>query len=335
MRAVLQRGFGGPEVLRPGEAPDPRPGPGEVLVRVRACALNHLDLWVRSGAVARPPLPHILGSDVAGEIASGPGKGRRVVAYPGLPCGSCTACKGGQENRCEMLRILGYQVAGGYAEYVALPRRNLFPAPGGLSWEEAAAVPLVSTTVHHALVERARLRAGETLLVWAAGSGVGSAAVQLGKHLRARVVATAGAETKLKQAARLGADELIHHREADVAAEVARLTGGRGVDVVLEHVGAQTWPASLRSLARGGRMVTFGVTTGGTASVEIRQVYQRQVSILGSYLGTRRDLAAALRLVARKALRPVVDSVLPLERAAEAHRKMEKSEHFGKIVLKA
>ncbi len=334
MRAVLQRAFGGPEVLEPGEAPEPKPRPGEALVRVRACALNHLDLWVRSGAVARPPLPHILGSDVAGEIASGPGKGRKVVAYPGLPCGSCAACRGGRENRCEKLRVLGYQVDGGYAERVALPRRGLFPAPPGLSWEEAAAVPLVFTTAHHALVARAGLRAGETLLVWGAGSGVGSAAVQLGKHLRARVIATAGSEAKMKKAARLGADEVVNHREADVADEVRRLTGGRGADVVLEHAGAQTWPASLHALARGGRMVAFGVTTGGTGSVDIRSLYQRHISILGTYLGTRKDLAAVLRLAGRNAVRPVVDSTFPLERAADAHRKMEKGDHFGKIVLK-
>ncbi|MEM3086643.1 MAG: zinc-binding dehydrogenase [Halobacteria archaeon] len=334
MRAVLQTAFGGPDVLQSGEAPDPRPGKGEVLVRVRACALNRLDLWVRSGAVARPPLPHILGSDVAGEVAGGPDKGRRVVAYPGLPCGSCAACCSGSENRCERFRILGYQVNGGYAEQVALPRRNLFPAPPGLSWEEAAALPLVFTTVHHALVARARLRAGETLLVWAAGSGVGSAAVQLGKHLKARVIATAGSEAKLKKAERLGADEAINHREADVAAGVQRLTGGRGADVVLEHVGAETWPSSLRAMARGGRMVSFGVTTGGTGSVEIRTLYQRHLSILGTYLGTRRDLAAVLRLAGRRVLKPVVDSTFPLERAAEAHRKMERGEHFGKIVLK-
>lgn len=334
MRAVLQRGFGGPEVLEPGEAPDPRPGKGEVLLKIRACALNHLDLWVRSGAVARPPLPHILGSDVAGEIAEGPGRGRRVVAYPGLPCGSCGECRSGRENRCERFRILGYQVDGGYAERVALPRANLFPAPAGLSWEEAAALPLVFTTAHHALVTRAGLRAGETLLVWAAGSGVGSAAVQLGKHLKARVIATAGSEAKLRSAARLGADEVVNHRQADVAAEVQRLTGGRGADVVFEHAGAQTWPASLRALARGGRMVTFGVTTGGTGTVDIRALYQRHLSILGTYLGTRKDLAAVLRLVGRKILKPVVDSTYPLERAADAHRKMEKGDHFGKIVLK-
>lgn len=334
MRAVLQRAFGGPEVLVPGEAPDPRPGPREALVKVRACALNHLDLWVRSGAVARPTLPHILGSDVAGEIASGPGKGRKVVAYPGLSCGSCLACRAGAENRCEKLRILGYPVDGGYAESVALPRRNLFPAPPGLSWEEAAAIPLAFTTAHHSLVERARLKAGETLLVWAAGSGVGSAAVQLGKHLKARIIATAGSEAKMKKAEHLGADEVVNHREADVAAEVHHLTGGRGADVVFEHVGAQTWPASLRALARGGRMVTFGVTTGGSGSVDIRTLYQRHLSILGTYLGTRKDLAAVLRLVGRKVLKPVVDSTFPLERAADAHRKMERGDHFGKIVLR-
>lgn len=334
MRAVLQKAFGGPEVLEPGEAPEPRPAPGEVLVRVRACALNHLDVWIRSGAVARPPLPHILGSDVAGEIASGPGKGRRVLVYPGLSCGSCPVCRAGFENRCEKFRILGYPVDGGYAERVAVPRRNLFPAPPGLSWEEAAAIPLVFTTVHNALVQRARLQAGETLLVWAAGSGVGSAAVQLGKHLKARVIATAGNEAKLRRAERIGADEVVNHRGADVAAEVHRLTGGRGADVVLEHVGAQTWPASLRSLARGGRMVAFGVTTGGTGSVDIRTLYQRHLSILGTYLGTRRDLAAVLRLVSRKVIKPVVDSTHPLEKAAEAHRKMERGEQFGKIVLK-
>jgi NADPH:quinone reductase-like Zn-dependent oxidoreductase len=269
MKAVAMHRHGGPEVLRYEEMPDAVPGVGEALVRVRACALNHLDIWTRKGQAGRAvPFPHILGNDIAGEVVSlrtpveGIASGDRVIVSPGTSCGRCQACLSGEDSSCRQYRILGYQIAGGYAELVRVPVQNLISLPADIPFEEAAAFPLVFLTAWRMLVTRARVRIGEDVLVWAAGSGVGMAAVQVAKLHGARVIATAGSAAKLEQAKTLGADEVIDHHKQDVVAEVKRLTGRKGADVVVEHVGEATWERSILALAHRGRLVTCGATTG-------------------------------------------------------------------------
>lgn len=341
MKAVIFSEHGGPEVLRYTDAPEPGIGRSEVLVRVRACALNHLDIWIRRGLPGiSVPLPHILGSDIAGEIAgvgSGvPGlkPGEKVLLLPGISCGHCAQCTAGKDSQCRDYTLFGYMVPGGYAEYVDAPAVNVIPMPAHLSYEEAAAVPLVFLTAWHMLITRANLKPAEEVLVLGAGSGVGSAAIQIAKAAGARVIATAGSEEKLAKAKELGADETILHSKRDIAAEVRRLTNRRGVDVVFEHVGEATWEKSIRSLAVGGRLVTCGATTGYEGKIDIRYLFTHQLSILGSYMGGKAELLSVLELVGRGVLKPVIDKVLPLAEAAEAHRRMENREQFGKIVLR-
>ena len=332
---------GGPEVLRYEDAPDPVPQPGEVLVRVRACALNHLDVWARLGQAGRPvPLPHILGNDVAGEIAAlgapvpGLSPGRRVMLSPGVSCGRCRMCLAGEDSSCREYRILGYQLPGGYAELVRCPAANVIPLPDGISFEDAAAFPLVFLTAWRMLVRKAEVRPGEDAVVWAAGSGVGVAAIQIAKLFGARVIATAGTDEKLAKARALGADDVINHRTGDVVAEVRRLTGRKGADVVVEHVGEATWERSILSLAPRGRLVTCGATTGAQGRTELRHLFAKQLSIFGSYMGSKADLLDAAALFFAGRLRSVVHAVLPLAEARRAHEIMEASEHFGKIVLR-
>jgi NADPH:quinone reductase-like Zn-dependent oxidoreductase len=341
MKAIVYAEHGGPEVLKYVDRVEPATGAGEVLVRVRACALNHLDLWLRKGIPSlNIPLPHIPGSDVAGEVTRlGAGVtnlkvGERVMLQPGISCGQCEKCMAGDDNLCRSYRILGEMVDGGCAEYVTVAAVNCVPIPEGVSFEAAAAFPLVSLTAWHMLIVRARLKPAETVLVLAAGSGVGSAAIQIAKASGARVIATAGSEAKLAKARELGADDVINHSTQKVAAEVKRLTARRGVDVVFEHVGEATWSDSIRSLVPGGRLVTCGATTGYNGSIDIRYLFTRQISLLGSFMGTKADLLAAAEFLKRGLLRPVVDVVLPLEQCAEAHRRLEQREQFGKIVLK-
>ena len=340
MRAILIPKHGGPEVLQYAEIADPKPGPNEVLVRVHACALNHLDLWVRQGLNGVTfPLPLVPGSDIAGEVA-GVGElatrvrpGDKVVLAPGVSCGQCAACAAGKDNECRKYTLLGYGRNGGCAEYVVAPEVNVLPMPEGLSFEEAAAVPLVFLTAWHMLVARARLQPGEEVLILGAGSGVGSAAIQIAKLMGARVIATAGSSAKLDKARELGADELINHAQQKISDEVRRLTGKRGVDVVFEHVGTATWEQSILSLAIGGRLVTCGATTGFAAQLDLRYLFARQLSLLGSYMGSRAELYTVLKLVGEKRLHPVIDRVFPLAEAVQAHRRMEQREQFGKIVL--
>ena len=340
MRAILIPKHGGPEVLQYAEISDPKPGPHEVLVRVRACALNHLDLWVRQGLNGVTfPLPLAPGSDIAGEVA-GLGElarrvhvGDKVVLAPGVSCGQCAACAAGKDNECRKYTLLGYGRNGGCAEYVVAPEVNVLPMPGGLSFEEAAAVPLVFLTAWHMLVARARLQPGEEVLILGAGSGVGSAGIQIAKLVGARVIATAGSSAKLDKARELGADEVINHDQQKISDEVRRLTGKRGVDVVFEHVGTATWEQSILSLATGGRLVTCGATTGFAAQLDLRYLFARQLSLLGSYMGSRAELYAVLKLVGEKRLHPAIDRVFPLAEAVQAHRRMEQREQFGKIVL--
>jgi NADPH:quinone reductase-like Zn-dependent oxidoreductase len=339
MKAVALSEYGGPEVLRYTELPEPQIGPQEVLVRVRACALNHLDLWLRRGLPTQPlKFPHILGSDISGEVAkigeavSNVRVGDRVLLAPGLSCGQCAHCIAGQDNFCKDYTLFGSGVQGGYAEFVKSPAVNVIPIPGALTFEQAAAVPLVFLTAWHMLLTRARLRPAEEVLVIGASAGVGSAAIQIAKSAGARVIAASTSEAKLAKAKELGADEVISS-SGEFAREVKRLTNGRGVDVVFEHVGQVTWEQSIYSLARGGRLITCGATTGFEGKLNIGYLFARHLSILGSFMGAKSELFSALELLKRGLLKPVVDCVLPLDRAIDAHQRLEKHEQFGKIVL--
>jgi len=346
MRAALFRRHGGPEVMEIGEVPTPTPGPGEVQIRVTAAALNHIDLWLRQGLPALPvPLPHVSGGDVCGVVAElGPGVaaragcevGDRVLVNPGLSCGRCQACLSGRDNFCPDYRMIGEQTWGGEAEVLVVPAQNLVPAPRdriALDDAQLAALPTVFMTVWQMLVERAQIRLGETVLVLAAGSGVGTAAIQVAKLHGARVIATASTDAKLAAARALGADETINHATGDLLAEVKRLTGRRGADIVVEHVGAATFPKSVVACAKGGRIVTCGATAGFEPVLNLRHVFWRQLSILGSTMASKGRLFDIVDLVAAGRLKPVVHRVFPLEEVAAAHRLLESRETFGKLVL--
>jgi NADPH:quinone reductase-like Zn-dependent oxidoreductase len=341
MKAVIFSQHGGTDVLRYMDVPEPAIGSNDVLVRVRACALNHLDIWVRKGMPGvKIPLPHIGGCDIAGEVAkigadvTNVKVGDPVMLAPGVSCGHCEQCLEGKDNECRRYTLLGYMYDGGYAEYVKAPAVNALPMPANLSFEEAAAVPLVFLTAWHMLITRAHLKPSEYVLILGAGSGVGSAAIQIAKLTGARVIATAGSEAKLAKAKELGADELILHSKQNIADEVKRITNRRGVDVVFEHVGQATWEQSIRSLANGGRLVTCGATTGYEGKIDIRLLFSRNLSILGTYMGGKAELFRVLELVDRGELKPVVDCILPLEQAAAAQERLENREQFGKIVLR-
>jgi NADPH:quinone reductase-like Zn-dependent oxidoreductase len=340
MKAVRFHQYGGPEVLRYEDAPDPVRGTEDVLVRVRACALNHLDIWERVGPPrTKVALPHISGSDISGVVEEVPAGendlqiGSEVIVSPGVGCGRCEKCLSGKENQCRYYGIIGSETDGGYAELVSVPRRNIFPKPERMDFVQAASVPLVFLTAYHMLVKRAAVEPGETVLVLGAGSGVGVAAIQIAKAYGANVLATAGADAKLRKAVELGADSVINHNTQDVVAEARRYTDGRGVDVVVEHVGKATWDRSIRSVAKGGRIVTCGATTGFDAETDLRYVYSKEISIYGSFMGGGGELFRVLELFKQRRLRPVVDREFPLSSAAEAQTRMEKGEHFGKIVL--
>jgi NADPH:quinone reductase-like Zn-dependent oxidoreductase len=337
MKAVRFHAHGGPEVLRFEDAPDPAAVPGRAIVRVRACALNHLDLWERRGIDrVTLPLPHISGSDVAGEVVD-PAEGtlpagQRVMLQPGLKCGRCAACEADRDNECVEYDVLGLRSDGGYAELVSVPLENLIPIPSSVDFITAAAFPLTFLTAWHMLVTRAALRPGEVVLVLAGGSGVGQAAIQLARHFGARVFATC-APAKADRTRALGAEHVFDHYAGDFSRELRALTGGRGADIVIEHVGAATWDRSVRALATGGRLVTCGATTGYAAAVDLRHLFARQLSLLGSYMGRFTELVAAAALLFDGVVTPVIDEVFPLARAADAQRRLEDKEQFGKIVL--
>jgi NADPH:quinone reductase-like Zn-dependent oxidoreductase len=340
MKAARIHQHGGPDVLVYEDAPDPRVRADQVLIRVRACAMNHLDLWLRQGLPGVTlPMPHILGSDIAGEVVETGGlcwrvkPGQRVLLAPGLSCRQCPQCLQGSDNLCLRYVVFGNGIPGGNAELIAAPEYAAIPIPDHLTFEDASAAPLVFLTAWHMLFGRARLQAGEDVLVLAASSGVGSAAIQLAKLFHCRVIATAGGETKLEAARRLGADHVIDHYRQDIAAEVRRITNGRGVDVVLEHVGAATWPHSMRSLAPAGRVVTCGATTGGDVKLDLRFLFFRQQSALGSFMGTLGELHQFLPFLFRGLVKPVIDRVYPLAEIRAAHERLENKEQFGKIVL--
>lgn len=340
MRAVIFKEHGTIKNLEYTYVPKPKPGPGEVLIKVRACALNHLDIWTLAGMRGVTiPLPHILGCDIAGDVVeAGPGVrkaplNKRVIVAPGIRCGHCEYCKDGWDSLCPKYQILGFQRNGGYAQYAVVPARNVITVSKKLSYEKWASIPLVFLTAWHALVTRLNLQKGETILVHAAGSGVGSAAIQIAKRLGARVVTTVGSDKKAVKAKTLGADYVINYRKRDFQKDILTWTKMRGVNAALEHIGPETFPKSLGCLAKKGRLATCGVTTGPTTPLDIRFVFARQLSILGCYMGGIDELRKVIRLVEKGRLKPVVDEVFPLREAAKAIHRMEERAHFGKIVL--
>jgi NADPH:quinone reductase-like Zn-dependent oxidoreductase len=342
MKAVVMRRFGGTEVLEAAEIDRPRPGDDEVLVRLSAAALNHLDLWTRQGT-ATPPLtfPHILGNEGAGEVAeagrgvTGLAVGQRVIVAPGVSCGRCEQCASGWDSLCDEFRLIGLHRPGCYAEYVSAPASAVHPVSERLSAVEWSAVPLTGLTAWHMLVTRGRVAAGETVLIHAAGSGVSTMGIQIAKLYGARVIATAGSDEKLALARQLGADAAVTSAAGQFAPQVLDLTAGRGADLVLDHVGQAVWTETLKCLAKGGRVVNCGATSGPELAVDLRTFYRRQYALLGCFLGGRAELARVLRLVEMGRLRPVIDRTFPLAAAADAQRRMEARQQFGKIVLTA
>ena len=338
MKAVRIHEFGGPEVLRYEDVSDPKPRPDQVLVRVRACALNHIDLWIRAG-LPGIKLPHILGSDIAGEIAevgdyiTNFKPGQKVLLAPMHFCNHCAKCVAGLQNQCPEFTALGNRVDGGNCELIAMPAVNVIPIPDSLDFNQAASVPLVFLTAWHMLVGRAAIRPGQTVLVLGAGSGVGIAAIQVAKLFHARVITTAGDEKKLDKARELGADHGINHYQQKISQEVRKLTDKEGVDIVIEHVGAATWDESVKCLKPGGILVTCGATTGPNVGFDLRFLFSRQLSLLGSYMGTMGELYEVLGHVFAGRLKPVVDRTFPLKDVRAAHEYLEKSQMFGKVVL--
>lgn len=340
MKAVIFSQHGGPDVLQYAEVADPQIKADEVLIEVRACALNHLDVWVRGGLPGiKIPLPHILGDDVAGvvrevgQLVTWTKPGDEVMIQPGVSCGHCGECLAGRDNMCDEYDMIGYRRDGGYAQLLSVPGVNVIPKPKNLSWPEAAALPLVTLTAWHMLVTRAQVQPGEDVLIHAAGSGVGSLGIQIAKLRGAQVIATASSDEKLAKARELGADETINYTRDDWPKEVKKLTNGRGVDVVFEHTGAATWPGSIVSLKKGGRLVTCGATSGFDARTDLRQVFYRHLTILGSMMGSKAELLAAMKFIESGQIRAVVDRTLPLADARKAHELMEDRAQFGKLVL--
>jgi len=338
MKAVRIHQFGNPEVLTYEDVPDPKPRRDQVLVRVKACSLNHLDVWARKG-LPGVKLPHILGSDIAGEVAevggyvSGFVAGQRVLVAPMHYCGHCAKCVAGLQNFCREFTVLGNGVDGGDCELIAVPAPNVIPIPDSLDFNQAASVPLVFLTAWHMLVGRAGVRPGQTVLVLGAGSGVGIAAIQIAKLFHCRVITTAGSEAKLEKARALGADHGIDHYKQKISDEVRKITNKEGVDIVFEHVGAATWDESVKSLKSGGTLVTCGATTGPTVGLDLRHLFARQLTLLGSYMGTMGELHEVLKHVFAGRLKPVVDRVYPLRHLRAAHEHLETSQMFGKIVV--
>jgi NADPH:quinone reductase-like Zn-dependent oxidoreductase len=341
MKAVRFHRFGGPELLLYEDAPKPTAGADEVIVRVEACVLNHLDLWITGGIPAYPlKLPHIPGSDVSGLVSSfgpkvsGLTVGERVFIAPGLSCFRCGMCISGADHLWENYQIIGAGPDGGYAEFIKVPKLNVLPMPPDLSFEEAAVFPLTFLTAWHMLITRAVLRPGQDLLVLAGGSGVGSAAIQIGKLMGARVIATASGPEKLQAARKMGADILIDYEKEDFSKAIKEITNGRGVQVVFEHIGPDTFQKSLRSLALQGCLITCGATTGPKSELDLRYLFSRELTIMGAKMGTRSELLQVARLVGQKKLSPVIDSVFSFSEAKAAQEKMQSRVIFGKIILK-
>ncbi|CAN5756119.1 zinc-binding dehydrogenase [soil metagenome] len=340
MRAGLFHENGGPEVIRIEEVPRPSPAAGEVLVRVAACGLNHLDLWIRRGLPIDTRMPHIGGSDIAGTVVeTGAGAdrfsaGERVVVNPSLWCGACRECLRGEQSLCETFRITGEHTDGGFAEYVSVPAHNIYPIPDGFSFENAAALPISYQTAWRALIARAGVRAGEDVLVMGASGGTAVAAIQLAKLAGARVFAVTSGADKVRQVRALGVDFVYDRDEVDFSDEVYRETRKRGVDVVVENVGEATWKKSVRALARGGRLVTYGATTGHRGDTDLRLLFWKQLQLIGTTMASVTEFEAMLASAFRRDFVPVIDAVFPLASLAEAHRHLEQGDQFGKVILK-
>lgn len=342
MRAVVLKAFGGPENLEPSTLPDPVPGPGEVLLRVRACALNHLDLWIRKGLPSsKVKPPHVLGCDAAGEVvALGPGvsgfaPGERYAVHPGRSCGRCDACRDGRDPDCPSYGIIGAYggLPGAYAERLCVPVEHLLAMPDSMSFVDAASMPLTFLTAWHMLTTLAALRPGETVLVLGAGAGVSVAAVQIAKLSGARVIAASTSRGKLEKIRGLGADETILHPLEELPRATRKLTRGRMVDVVFEHVGPAVLNEALQCLRPSGRLVTCGATSGPTANIDLRYVFSRQLRLFGAKMGSLAEMRRVWALAAEGRLRAVVDRTSPLEKARQAHENLESGSIFGKIVL--
>lgn len=340
MKAVTIREHGGVDKLLIEELPVPEPGPGEVLVQVEAVALNHLDLWVRRGLPnLKLHYPHILGTDIAGRVAKlGPGAtgwkvGDAVVVQPGTSCGRCRECLSGRDNLCREYKLLGEHVDGGLRDFLAVSATNLVARPANVSAVQGAALPVTFLTAWQMLATRAHVQPGETVVILGAGSGVGVAGVQIAKLHGARVIATSTSADKLVRARELGADDTIDTSREDLADAVKRLTGKRGADVIFEHVGKATWEKSIQATARGGRIVTCGATTGFDPLTDLRHVFFRQLSILGSTMGSRGDLLTIVDHVAAGRLRPIIDATFPFADIKSAHERLEQGGQFGKIVI--
>lgn len=339
MRAAIFSEHGGPEVVRIEEVEMPEPGPGEVRVAVRAASMNHLDLWVRRGLPIETTMPHIGGSDIAGVVdALGPGVegvevGERVVVDPSLSCGRCEWCRRGEQSLCTDYRIVGEHTQGGFAEYAVVPAANLLQLPDSAPFEDAAAAALVFLTAWRGLVTRGGVRPGEDVLITGASGGVGTAAVQVARLAGARVFAVTSGERNVQRVRELGAEVVYDRLLVDYSREVWRDTGKRGVDLIFDSAGQATWEANVRALARGGRLVSYGATTGADAVTNVRLLFWKQVSILGTTMSSRAEFERVMGLVFAGKLRPVIDRVLPLERAREAHELLERGEVFGKLVL--
>ncbi len=341
MRAIAIYEHGGVEKLVEADLPQPEPARDEVLINVRAVALNRLDIFVREGLPGlKLSMPFVLGSDVAGVIArvgaevEGWRVGQRVAINPGWWDGTCEFCQRGEHSLCTNFKIFGEHLPGGYAEFTCVPARNVIAIPDDFSFEEAAAAPLAFQTAWRALITRGRLRAGEDVLILGAGSGVSSAAIQVAKHAGARVFATSHSDEKLARARELGADETINYATQEWEKEAWRRTNKRGVDVVVDSVGEATWLKSIRALRKGGRLITYGATSGPNPQEEIRQIFWKQIDIIGTTMSNRGEFIDVMKLVFRRELKPVVDIVLPLEKAREAHERLAKNEQFGKIILR-
>ncbi|WP_394848143.1 zinc-binding dehydrogenase [Pendulispora brunnea] len=338
--AMVIRETGGPEVLKRETIEIAEPGPRQVLVRVKAVALNHIDVWVRRGLPhVKYDFPHRFGSDIAGEVeALGPGAtgctvGQKVVISPGVSCGVCAKCLAGRDNLCQKYNILGETTQGGYAQHVVVPDANILPYPGDLPFTDAAAIPLAFLTAWQMVVECAQVAPGDTVLVQAAGSGVSTAAIQIAKLYGARVIGTAGSDEKLERARALGMDIGINYSTTDFVPEVRKITEKRGVDAVIEHVGGDVFVKSILATRWGGCVVTCGATMGHSPTIDLRHIFFRQVRVLGSTMGSKGVLQRIMPFFSQGKLRPVVDRVLPLWSAVEAHRVLEERKAFGKVVL--
>ena len=343
MKAVFINHHGGPEQLVYGDRPDPEVAPGEVMLRVRASALNHLDLNMRSGHTYRGPLPRIMGCDIAGEVAAiSPDAqtnlktGDRVLLNNRVMCGTCESCRLGLDQYCPNQKRIGVDLDGGHAEYVTAPAGNAHKIPDSMEFTEAAALPIVGHTAWHCLITQAQVRPWDDVLIQAAGSGVGSMGIQIAKMVGARVITTAGSEWKLEKARKLGADEVINYREvSNFSQRVRELTDGKGVDLVFDCVGADVWEESLLCLKPGGRLVITGVTSGARANIDLSILQGRPLHLMGSGGRSQRTFADMMKVVRHGALHGIVGRVFPLQGVAEAHRSMEARDFFGKLVIES